>query len=253
MFVYTEQPFASPSEALEHFGVKGMRWGVRKLDKHGPGGTAAYRANKAQFKADKVQYKVDREKLGRKQANQLLTERGRQTRSGTRQPTVPTTPKSHKKLIAGLAVAGGVAGAIALKKYGNVNLADAKRLAQTANAAVRSTASSAKKSAKNKVEEKAAEKINEAAVEKLKSKVTREPKPAGPNQTQTALDLGTSKVAGAVTQRIPNATVQSNPLISNATQQLIQQQLGRQKHIQAVSDNSDLVNSLIGDLGGFKL
>lgn len=25
-----QQPFASPGEALEHFGVKGMRWGVRK-------------------------------------------------------------------------------------------------------------------------------------------------------------------------------------------------------------------------------
>ena len=25
-----QQPFASPGEALEHYGVKGMRWGVRK-------------------------------------------------------------------------------------------------------------------------------------------------------------------------------------------------------------------------------
>lgn len=27
-----QQPFASPEEALIHFGVKGMRWGVRKTD-----------------------------------------------------------------------------------------------------------------------------------------------------------------------------------------------------------------------------
>lgn len=27
-----QQPFASPEEALEHFGIKGMRWGIRKVD-----------------------------------------------------------------------------------------------------------------------------------------------------------------------------------------------------------------------------
>ena len=27
-----QQPFASPGEALEHYGIKGMRWGVRKSD-----------------------------------------------------------------------------------------------------------------------------------------------------------------------------------------------------------------------------
>jgi hypothetical protein len=32
-----QQPFASPEEALEHYGTKGMRWGVRKED-DGPAG-----------------------------------------------------------------------------------------------------------------------------------------------------------------------------------------------------------------------
>jgi hypothetical protein len=29
------QPFASPGEALEHHGVKGMKWGVRKEEDSG--------------------------------------------------------------------------------------------------------------------------------------------------------------------------------------------------------------------------
>lgn len=32
-----DQPFASPEEALEHYGVKGMRWGVRKEEDTGSG------------------------------------------------------------------------------------------------------------------------------------------------------------------------------------------------------------------------
>jgi predicted GNAT family acetyltransferase len=36
MFVGGNQEFASPEEVLEHFGVKGMRWGVRKEDKPAP-------------------------------------------------------------------------------------------------------------------------------------------------------------------------------------------------------------------------
>ena len=34
--IYDGQPFASPGEALKHFGVKGMRWGVRKQRKSTP-------------------------------------------------------------------------------------------------------------------------------------------------------------------------------------------------------------------------
>lgn len=34
------QPFASPGEALEHHGVKGMKWGVRKEEDSGSGSTA---------------------------------------------------------------------------------------------------------------------------------------------------------------------------------------------------------------------
>lgn len=40
------QPFASPEEALEHYGVKGMRWGVRK-EREGAGREAA-RANEVE-------------------------------------------------------------------------------------------------------------------------------------------------------------------------------------------------------------
>lgn len=35
-----QQPFASPGEALEHYGVKGMRWGVRKEEDASPRETA---------------------------------------------------------------------------------------------------------------------------------------------------------------------------------------------------------------------
>lgn len=34
MILGQTQEFASPEEALQHFGVKGMRWGVRKEDVH---------------------------------------------------------------------------------------------------------------------------------------------------------------------------------------------------------------------------
>jgi hypothetical protein len=34
--VMPQQKFASPEEALEHFGIKGMRWGIRKQEPTGP-------------------------------------------------------------------------------------------------------------------------------------------------------------------------------------------------------------------------
>lgn len=47
------QPFATPGEALVHYGVKGMRWGVRKAD-DGPEGVPA-KTNKA-AKADAEEF-----------------------------------------------------------------------------------------------------------------------------------------------------------------------------------------------------
>ena len=38
MILGKTQEFASPNEALAHFGVKGMKWGVRKADDDGPEG-----------------------------------------------------------------------------------------------------------------------------------------------------------------------------------------------------------------------
>lgn len=77
---YSGQPYATPGEALEHSGVKGMKWGVRKaVEEHNSEiarARAAHPTLKSNYKQAKKQYKVDKKEIGRKAAKKILKEHG---------------------------------------------------------------------------------------------------------------------------------------------------------------------------------
>lgn len=85
-----KEDFESPQEALKHFGVKGMKWGVRNAASKTKSGLksagaaikeddrqimearAAMPAKKAAYKTAKAQYKTDRKVVGRREARKAL-------------------------------------------------------------------------------------------------------------------------------------------------------------------------------------
>lgn len=85
-----KKDFKNPQAALKHFGVKGMKWGVRNAatktksglrsagaaikedDRQIMEARAAMPAKKAAYKTAKTQYKADRKVVGRREARKAL-------------------------------------------------------------------------------------------------------------------------------------------------------------------------------------
>lgn len=73
----SQQQFDSPDEALAHFGVKGMKWGVRKSDESG-GGKITRKQNRQMNREASAKFYADKATMlyneGKKHGDRILIE-----------------------------------------------------------------------------------------------------------------------------------------------------------------------------------
>lgn len=110
MILGKTQPFASPGEALEHHGVKGMRWGHRKQEDAGDDRTSKAIADENDHLKTEMSKKLG-EPFSAKAEPKDKPSVAKKTTKHRR-----LTPKQKKVLLA-LGVTAGVAGFIAYKHY----------------------------------------------------------------------------------------------------------------------------------------
>jgi len=119
-----QQPFASPEEALTHFGVKGMRWGVRKEEDStnesisSSKEVASKNANKKAYMAAAKSAKVSSKQVIKNvKQDQINFVKKFEPPPGNKR-TVHLTPTQKKLLIGGAVGVGVVGGVFLARKYG---------------------------------------------------------------------------------------------------------------------------------------